>query len=231
MHRMDDLQFFDAQQEHTIAWKRLPHWAQAGTVCFITWRTADSLPAAVIARLAEERRRVLRMFGIADGDWRHGLGKLPLADRRRAQWSLFAAWDEQLDDGAGACVLARPELSEIVAESLLHFDGDRYTVTDFVVMPNHVHLLVAFREEDMLLKQCRSWKRFTSGQIQKALDRRGEFWQVEQFDHLVRSPEDFARYRRYIAENPEKAHLPPGSYRLYSKPQLKPCEFRRNSPT
>lgn len=218
MHRMDGLQFFDPKEEHTIAWKSLPHWAQAGTLCFVTWRTVDSLPAAVIARLAEERRQLLQSFGLnPDGNWRRELSKLPAADRRRVRWLLFAAWDGQLDRGAGACALAQPELSLIVAKCLLHFDGKRYELTDFVVMPNHVHLLVAFREEDMLLRQCGSWKRFTSRQINTALGLRGEFWQVEQFDHLVRSEEEFDRYRKYIADNPRKAQLRDGSYRLYSK--------------
>jgi REP element-mobilizing transposase RayT len=215
---MDRLQFFDPKQSHTIAWKKLPHWAQAGTVCFITWRTADSLPAVVIARLAEERRRLLRTLGLnPEGEWRRDLAKLPPVDRDRAQWSLFAAWDEVLDHGAGSCVLAQPELSRIVAESLLHFDGDRYELTDFVVMPNHVHVLVAFHEEEVLLAQCRSWKRFTSREIQRALGSHGQFWQTDQFDHLVRSEDEFARYRRYIAENAKKAHLPPGTYRHYSR--------------
>jgi REP element-mobilizing transposase RayT len=215
---MSRLQFFDPKQEHTIAWNSLPHWAQAGTVCFITWRTADSLPAAVVERLAEQRRELLRALGLnPNGDWRCDLRKLALADRVRAQWALFATWDHELDRGAGACVLSRPELSAIVEASLLHFDVERYELTDFVVMPNHVHVLVAFHEEDMLMAQCRSWKRYTSGQIQKALGRTGAFWQIEQFDHLVRDEDEFTRYRQYIAENPPKAHLPPGSFRLYSK--------------
>ncbi len=215
---MEDFQFFDPKQEHTIVWKALPHWTQVGTVCFITWRTSDSLPKGVLSKLAEERRQLLRTAGIdGDRDWRRGLAKLPIAERSRMRWSLFAVWDKALDRGAGECVLASPELSRIVADSLLHFDGDRYSLTDFIVMPNHVHVLVAFRAEEMLLKQCRSWKRFTSGEIQKFLGRQGEFWQVDQFDHLVRSEEDFWRYRRYIAENAVKAHLPAGSYRHYSK--------------
>jgi putative transposase len=218
MHGMDRLQFFDPKEEHAIAWKSLPHWAQAGTVCFITWRTADSLPAAVIGRLAEERRQLLQAFGLnPDGDWRRELGKLPPADQARVRWILFTAWDGQLDSGAGVCALAQSELSFIVAESLLHFDGTRYELTDFVVMTNQVHLLVAFYEKDALLKQCRSWKRFIAGQINATLGRRGEFWQVEQFDHLVRCEEEFDRYRKYIADNPRKARLREGSYRLYSK--------------
>jgi putative transposase len=161
---------------------------------------------------------LLHAFGLnPEGNCQRDLSNLLPADRRRVRSSLFAAWDDQLDRGAGACVLARPELSRIVAESLLHFDGQRYDLTDFAVMPNHVHLLVAFREEDMLLKQCRSWKRFTSRQINAVLGRHGQFWQVEQFDHLVRSEDEFTSFRRYIAENPQHARRPPDSYKLYSK--------------
>lgn len=215
---MEGLQFFGPKQDFTIAWKALPHWAQAGTVCFITWRTADSLPADVISRLARERNDLLLGFGLdPQGNWKGNLAKLPALERGRVQWSLFSAWDQQLDSGAGACVLARPELSRIVLDSLLHFDGDRYVLTDAVVMPNHVHLLVAFRDDDTLLAQCTSWKRYTGRRIQEALGQQGEFWQVEQFDHLVRSAEQFAHYRQYIADNPSKAKLPAGAFRWYAR--------------
>jgi putative transposase len=215
---VEDLQFFDPRREFTVARKLLPHWAQAGTVCFITWRTVDSLPAEALRCLARERNDLLRGLGLDPlGDWKKELSRLPPNERGRIQWSLFSAWDEQLDRGTGACVLARPDVSKIVHESLLHFDGDRYIVTDAVVMPNHVHVLVAFRNEDALLAQCTSWKRYTATKINKVLDQQGEFWQVEQFDHLVRSLRQFAHYRNYIAENPDKARLSIDSYWRYSR--------------
>ena len=222
------LQFFDSKQDYTIAWKRLPHWAQAGTVAFITWRTADSLPREALVRLSRQRHQILKQHQIdPEGDWKHSLSQLPPVERGNLQWLLFTAWDEQLDAAAGACVLREPALSEIVMDSLLHFDSDRYVLTDAVVMPNHVHLLVAFREEDLLMTQCTSWKHFTATKINKWLrenlaanegEASGSFWQVEQFDHLVRSIEEYDKYRRYIAENPEKAHLKLGSFRYYRRP-------------
>lgn len=248
---LSGLQFFDKAQDYSVAWKRLPHWAQAGTVCFITWRTADSLPEEVLIKLSRRRRELLEKHGLnAEGDWKQSLNQLAPELRGEVQWSLFTAWDEQLDTAAGACWLHKPELSEIVLKSLRHFDGDRYLVTDAVVMPNHVHVLVAFRDEDALIAQCTSWKHYTATQINKWLRERGlippalpknvsrgatdqrrpvaprlalerkptsEFWQVEQFDHLVRSPEHFDKYRCYIAENPKKANLEASSYRYYSK--------------
>jgi len=90
---MDGLQFFDPNQDVTIAWKSLPHWAQAGTVCFITWRTTDSLPADAQDRITAERNTLLTRVGLdPHGNWKGELEKLPPADRGRAQWELFTAW-------------------------------------------------------------------------------------------------------------------------------------------
>jgi len=123
-------------------------------------------------------------------------------------------------------VLRQPELAAIVEESLLRFDEQRYMLVDAVVMPNHVHLLAAFPDDVSMATQCESWKRYTSRQINMRLNRKGEFWQVEAFDHLVRSEEQFAHYRQYIAENGAKAGLKPGEYRWMSK-ELATGEWRR----
>jgi putative transposase len=215
---MRDFQFFDPQQELAVVYKTLPHWAQSGTITFITWRTADSLPVAVLERITAERAQLIRGFGLDPAtDWRRELAKRTAPERGRLQWALFESWDKRLDAGAGECLLAGPELSRIVADSLHHFDQSRYILTDFVIMPNHVHLLAAFPDEDAMLSQCTSWKRFTARQINALTGRGGEFWQVEQFDHLVRSAEQFEHYRRYIAENPQRAGLALDPCCLYSK--------------
>lgn len=217
MSSMEGLHFFDRTQDFTIAWKTLPHWAQAGTLCFITWRTADSLPREAQTRIATQRREMLVRLGLnPSANWRGELGKLPRDVANKARWQMLAAWDKQLDLGVGECLLTRPELSQIVEESILHFQADRYMVTDMVVMPNHAHVLVALRDADSLLSQPREWKRFSARLIQKALERSGEFWQAEQFDHLVRSLEQFEYLRRYIAENPTKAGLRAGQFRHFS---------------
>ena len=228
-----DLQYFDRRQEYSVVFKRLPHWAQAGTIAFITWRTADSRPTAALARLNRQRQELLRQHQLDPAaDWRQELAKLPSAVGEQLHWEFFSAWDRQLDLAAGACVLRESALSEIVMNSLQHFDGVRYILTDAVIMPNHVHLLVAFRDEDSLVTQCTSWKHFTATQsnrwLRKYAERcrisnetqppsSGEFWQVEQFDRLVRSEEDFCRYRFYVHENPQKARLADGSFRYYTR--------------
>ena len=86
---------------------------------------------------------------------------------------------EHLDCGHGKCVLRQPAIAQIVSKSLRHFDGDRYHLGDFVVMPNHVHLLVCLINETDIEKQCYSWKKYTAMQINRVLSQSGRFWQEE----------------------------------------------------
>ena len=154
---IDDLRFFERNEDFAIVWKHLPHWTQAATLTFITWRLADSLPAAVISEWQLERDAMFRDLGIdPDSDWKLALKKLPPDRRSRIQWSLFFAWDCRLDEAAGSCLLKTPEFSQIVLDSLLHFEGDRTVLTDAIVMPNHVHLIVAFRSQESMFEQCTS---------------------------------------------------------------------------
>ena len=89
---------------------------------------------------------------------------------------------------------------------------------DFVVMPNHVHVLASFHAPESMLKRAAAWRRYQAREINRVLGESGHFWQEDGFDHLVRSPEQFEHYRRYIANNPIKARLKSGKYVLYSKP-------------
>jgi type I restriction enzyme R subunit len=177
------------------------------------------MPAEVVQRWQGDRTRRLREHGIdpADPLWRE---KLQVRDPKLARSLLkefWNRWHDELDTCRGACVLRRPELSGIVARSLHHFDGDRYLLLDYVVMPNHAHLLVAFPDEGSMLAQCESWKHYTAAQVNRRLGQRGRFWQQDGFDHLVRSEEQFEYLRDYIAQNPKKAGLLVGEYAHYSK--------------
>jgi REP element-mobilizing transposase RayT len=211
---------FDSRQPYAVLWRHLPHWEQPGATYFITWRTADSLPVAVLQAWITERDEWFRRHGLPvvrslrDRTSGHSVTGPRVPEPLRANYRAFVAerWEAQLDRCEGECLLRRPELAEIVADSLLHFDGERYAMGDFVVMPNHAHLLVCLPGEDQLLRQCRSWKKFTATRINKRLGRRGEFWQDESFDHLVRSPDELERFRLYIAENPCRANLCEGEY-------------------
>jgi len=212
--------FFDPDEERLVVERKLPHWSQTGTICFLTWRTEDSMPRPVIESWIRERDAWLIRHGINSrlADWKSRVAGLPGAAQREFHQGLTDRWEARLDECHGECVLRRPDLSGIVAGSLRHFDGDRYLLTDFAVMPNHVHMLAAFPGVGEMLKQCDSWKHFTACGINKALGRRGRFWQVEGFDHLVRSPEQFEYLRLYIADNPRRGRLRIDEFVHYSRP-------------
>ncbi len=213
-----DLSYFDPQAEWSIVERGLPHWGQAGCVCFVTWRLIDSLPVEVLRRLDREIEQFLLANDLDPVNWKQQLAGCDAKVRGRVQWKLFSIRDKFLDSRLGACQLRDPTCARIVIDSLLQFDTERYFLTDAVVMPNHVHFLVAFPNDESFLKQCTEWKRFTARTINRQLGTEGKFWQQDQFDHLVRSPEQFEHYRRYIANNPTKAKLPSDSFLHFQKP-------------
>jgi type I restriction enzyme R subunit len=142
------------------------------------------------------------------------------AVRQEFHRMFSARWEESLDECRGTCPLRRPELAGVVVDSLRFFDGDRYFLTDFVVMPNHVHVLAAFLSPEQMLKQCASWKHYTAVQINRALGRRGHFWEDDAFDHLVRRPEQFEYLRKYVADNPRRAGLRSDDFVHYTRVNL-----------
>ncbi len=210
-----DAQFFDPEAEIAVTERRLPHWAQSGTVCFLTWRTADSMPKPVLERWKAERMRLLRQATIdPTGDLRAQIDQLPAAKATALRRELFYRWDDQLDEAHGACLLKRPDVRSLVAESIEYFKGDRYLLYGYVIMPNHIHILAAFDRADRMLKQMRSWKRFSAGKINALLNRSGPFWQRDGFDHLLRHESALIHYQDYIANNPAKACLREGEFTL-----------------
>ena len=102
----------------------------------------------------------------------------------------------------------------------IHFNAtalEHYTLHAFVVMPNHVHLLVA--PQVALCKLTKSLKGITAKRANAMLALTGSsFWQEESYDHLVRSEAEFENIRRYIEENPVRAGLATtaGQYRWSS---------------
>ncbi len=214
-----DLHYFDRSADYAVFERRLPHWTQPGVVCFITFRTHDSMPKEVVQRWRSERDAWLRQHGIdpESPNWSAQLRSLDKGKQIGFYRTFSTRWHEHLDSCHGACVLKQSNLAAIVGDSLKYADGDKYDLTDFVVMPNHVHLLVSFFDERAMLKQCESWKHWTARQINLALGQTGRFWQQDGFDHLVRSEEQFLHFRRYIQQNPVKAGLKEGAFLHYSK--------------
>jgi len=210
---------FDPSTEFLNHQRMRPHWAQAGAIVFVTARTHDSIPRKLLLQWEQEKQAWLdkleSQLEISSGPTRHWKDRLLNLDEqsRKAFLKHFNRQREmELDRCHGACWLREPEYAKIIADSLLHFDGTRYRMGDFVIMPNHFHALVAFASQEELEKQFDSWLHWTATQINRKTGIRSHFWQQEPFDHLVRSVEQYEYLRHYIADNPKKAGLREGEF-------------------
>ncbi|MCD4747743.1 MAG: restriction endonuclease subunit S [Thermoanaerobaculales bacterium] len=184
--------FFDPKATVSSKTGNLPHWRQECKTYFLTFRLADSLPKAVSEKIRHEREHWLRT------------NPKPHSKVQRTEYyRLFSeVLDAKLDAGLGSCVLARPGVRSILRDALYYFDGERYFLHDWVIMPNHVHVLLTIKPGSELSKVVHSIKSFTAKTINVLLDRTGPLWQKEYFDHIVRNVASFERLRTYIAENP-----------------------------
>jgi type I restriction enzyme R subunit len=210
-------ELFDPAADYFVHEHFRPHWSQAGAVVFITFRTHDSIPRALLQQWEREKQDWLTLRGHdAAKHWSVVVPTLDEKSRADFHKRFNRCREDFLDTCFGRCLLRRPELSRIVANALLYFDTDRYRMGDFVVMPTHVHLLAAFGTVEGMKELCDSWLHYTARQINQATGETGRFWQQEPFDHLVRSVEQYEYLRRYIADNPCKAGLKPGEY-LYRR--------------
>ena len=189
--------FFEQRREIQIRERNLPHWQQEGKYYFVTWRLEDSLPASVVRDWKLESEAWLAMRS----------QPLSIEDEREYHRLFSDRFDEMLDEGRGSCILQNPAISDIVESSLKHFNGSRYELSTFVVMPNHVHVLFKLSEGEDLGKVIHSWKSYSAHEINKSLGKEGVIWQEEYFDRIVRGEEHFKRIVEYIAENPTRAGL------------------------
>ena len=210
---------FDRAQETLITYDALPHWFQPHVAVFVTFRTIDSMPVSAVLRMDAELRDWLQRKGhkLDDASPLPEWTDLPQLLQHEYRQRKSRLWQSELDSCHGECVLKNPGLSKIVMGSLRHFDGKRYDLDCAIVMPNHVHLLAQFRPGIICTEQCLSWLKFTAAKINRALNRKGHFWQSEAFDHLIRSEEQFHYLRSYIQNNGVRAKLKLDEYRYWNR--------------
>ncbi len=103
-----------------------------------------------------------------------------------------------LEDNSVACQ---------VEEALWFGYGERYTLDAYVIMPDHVHVLLNPLAGWSLARVLQGIKGFSSRQINRNLGRKGAFWQDESFEHLVRNEQDWLDKFNYIHNNPVTAGL------------------------
>jgi len=163
----------------------LPHLDVANELQAVTFRLADALPRKVVER------------------WKREIFDTPETQDRLLRQKI-ARYE---DAGYGSCILKQPEVAEIVQAAFLHFDGQRYRLFEWVIMPNHVHILIHCLPGFPLGDIIRSWKTFTSRQINLLLGRSGKLWSIDYHDRYIRDLDHSANVRAYIRNNPVKAGL------------------------
>ncbi len=198
--------FLDPDREIDMKLHRLPHWQQDDVWVFVTWRLGDSLPKVKLEKWTEDRSFWLSQH---PEPWDE-----KTEDEYHERFSHQI--DEWLDQGSGSCLLKSPANATIVAEALKHFDGERYQLGSFVVMPNHVHVLFRPFAAHSLADIVKSWKGFTAREINKQLGKTGSLWQEEYWDRLIRSEKHFLKVAAYIRDNPKGGGPDPSGPPLYS---------------
>ena len=179
---------------------RLPHWSATDGTYAVCFRQADSLPVEVVKQLEAERLDIVERAAEQGRP-------LSAAEEARLRDLYSTRVDEFIDAGSGTCALRDDAIAAVVAESLTFFDGDRYDLYAWCIMPNHVHVIVKPRDDWLLSDIVHTWKSRSAKVINGLLGTSGTFWQAESYDHLVRDRTDLANQSRYVWNNPAKAKL------------------------
>ena len=193
----------------------LPHFNSPVHTQHVTVHLADSLPKSAIERIDQM------------------IEALPDLERAIERRRRLHEW---IDAGSGSCLLREPELARIVEAAFHHFDGERYRLFAWVVMPNHFHVLFQPIGDWSMAETVASWKRFTATEIKKWLRARQEsgdpgiaallrgsgsaseyvsrfltgelpIWPREYWDRYIRNENHFHDVITYIHQNPVKAKL------------------------
>ena len=179
--------------------RHLPHQVPDGFPIFLTWSLKGALPKQIVQSLADERRRLERQ------------PQRPGEDARRRKIRLdkilFGKADRYLDCTAeGPLHLKDARAAQIVVDAVRFGDPERYDLFAYVVMANHVHVLLTPRIA--LARITQGIKGLTAYQINSLQGRRGRaFWQDESYDHWARDEEEMLRIIAYIENNPVVAKL------------------------
>ena len=168
----------------------LPHFDSNDVVQHVTFHLADSLPRQTIERLLAEIQQL-------------DPNRRDLEKRRRLE--------ALVDAGHGTCWLRRPDCARIVQDAFLHFDGERYRMIAWVVMPNHVHALFQTMAGWSMNTVVGSWKTFTANAIGRLVRQPDKpvprIWHPEFWDRFIRDQNHFSTALAYIHNNPVKAGL------------------------
>ena len=189
----------------TIRRRNLPHIYPPDAAFFITFRLKNSIPQKVLFKMKEEQE--LKIAEITKSKLSEIEKEEAIAAEKKR---FFARYDKALEKYAtDDDFLKIPEIAQIVADKMHEYDKKLYDLIAYCVMSNHVHILFTTHnyEKANISYIMNLIKGGSAYLCNKALNRKGDFWQVESYDHYVRNQREFTNIEYYIIENPVKAGL------------------------
>ncbi len=106
------------------------------------------------------------------------------------------------------CLFRDTRLCQILVENLQFYrDRMKFGLHGYVIMPDHVHILVTPRQPATISDIIRNFKSYSSKEVQKALGMRGPIWQRRFYDRVIRGEGQFHAALDYIHQNPVRGGL------------------------
>ena len=177
----------------------LPHIFPEDTPIFITYNLTLNSPDKLKQLLNNKKKTY------------YTNNKLTYDQVCKFEFLLFDLYDQYLSKNVSPYWLMQPDLADIVFDSLIFGNTKFYKLHCFCIMPNHVHVLLTLKKKDNVSHSLpyimQNHKRFTAKKCNQILDRTGQFWHREYFDHYCRSEEEYNSIVWYILNNPVKAKL------------------------
>jgi putative transposase len=102
-------------------------------------------------------------------------------------------------------LFSREIWAKLLIDTLYHYRGTAYLLHEFVVMPDHIHVLLT--PKTSLEKAVQFIKGGFSYRAKKELGSNLEVWQKGFSDHRIRGASDYRIHQIYILQNPVRKHL------------------------
>src|SRR5438874_616232 len=105
-------------------------------------------------------------------------------------------------------ILQSERMAGLLIDVLQNYRAQRkFLLHEFVIMPNHFHLLITPLNGATLERAMQLIKGGFSFRVKKELGAQGEIWQTSFFDRRIREAAEFQKYKEYIWQNPVAAGL------------------------
>lgn len=203
-HALPNIAYYQSDEDKALTTgDKLPHTLLTGKLQHIIWRTADSIPQEEVQKL-NKQKDIFYTIHPEPCD-----NKIINEYRNRLEKRINAI----IDKGYGKCPLRDAGCRKIIKDKLLDISPETIEIYAFVIMPNHIHLLM--RNFDGLEKVMHDIKGVTSQKINRLIGKSGSLWHKRYFDRMIRTENQLESTLYYIVNNPR--YIGSGEYTIWVK--------------